>query len=72
MKFENTDPDHETRDVRTVKFFSPSPVLTWWNWIRSSLDPQNFWKSSVRSANIKSHRPILPHEAKELLELFCL
>ena len=27
MKFENTDPDHETRDVRTVKFFSPSPVL---------------------------------------------
>ena len=25
------------RDERTVKFFSPSPVLIRWNWIRSSL-----------------------------------
>jgi len=38
------------RDEWTVKFFSPSPVLIRWNWIRSSPDPQNFWKSSVRSS----------------------
>jgi len=40
----------QTGDERTVKFFSPSPVLIRWNWIRSSPDPQNFWKSSVRSS----------------------
>ena len=38
------------RDEWTMKFFSPSPVLIRWNWIRSSPDPQNFWKSSVRSS----------------------
>jgi len=37
------------RDERTVKFFSPSPILIRKNWILSSPDPQNFWKSSVRS-----------------------
>ena len=37
-----------TRDERTEKFFSPSPVLIRQNWIRSSPGPQNFWKSSVR------------------------
>jgi len=39
-----------SRDERTVKFFSPSPVLIRWNWIRSSLNPQNFWKASVQSS----------------------
>jgi len=38
------------RDEQTVKFFSLSPVLIRQNWIRSSPDPQNFWKSSVRSS----------------------
>jgi len=32
------------RDEQTVKFFSSSPILTHKNWIRSSSDPQNFWK----------------------------
>jgi len=36
------------RDEWTVKLFSLSPVLIRWNWIRSSPDCQNFWKSSVR------------------------
>jgi len=53
-----------SRDERTVKFFSPSPVLIRWNWIRSSPDPQNFWKSSVRS------RPDPP--MKNHIFLFCL
>jgi len=39
-----------TRDERTVKFFSSSPVLIRWNSIWSSPDPQNFWKSSVQSS----------------------
>jgi len=38
------------RDEQTVKFFSPSPVLIRWNWIRSNPDPQNFWKSLVWSS----------------------
>ena len=37
------------RDERTVKFFSPSPILIRKNRIRSSSDHLNFWKSSVRS-----------------------
>jgi len=39
-----------TRDERTVKFFSPSPVLIHKNGIQSGPDPQNFWKLSVRSS----------------------
>jgi len=39
-----------TREEQTVKFLSPNPVLIRWNWIRFSPDPQNFWKSSVRSS----------------------
>jgi len=35
-----------SRDERTVKFFSPSPVLIRWNWIRSSPDPQSWIRSS--------------------------
>jgi len=38
------------RDERTVKFFSPSPVLIRQNWIRSSPDVQKFWKSWVWSS----------------------
>ena len=38
----------------------------------SSPDPQNFWKSSLWSAHVKSWIYILPHEAKAPLELFCL
>ena len=38
------------RDERIVKFFSPSPVLIRWNWIRSIPELKNFWKSSVRSS----------------------
>jgi len=34
-----------TRDEGTEKFFSPSPVLIRWNWIRSRPNLQNFWKS---------------------------
>jgi len=33
------------RDERTVKFFSPSPILMHKNWIRCSPDPENVWKS---------------------------
>jgi len=65
-----------SRDERTGKFFSPSPVLLQWNWIRSSPDPQIFFKLSARSSpdatNAKSFIFILPLEAKELLGLFCL
>jgi len=39
-----------TRDEWTVKFFRPSPLLIRKNWIWSRTDPQNFWKSSVRSS----------------------
>jgi len=51
-------------------------VQSWSDKIESSPDPQNFWKSSISpiqswSANVKSCIFILPHEAKELLELFC-
>jgi len=38
------------RDERTDKFFSPSPILIHKNWIGPSPDPQNLWKSSVRSS----------------------
>jgi len=54
----------DCRDERTVKFFSPSPVLIRWNWIQFSPDPQNFWKSLVRSS------PDLPMSNHVLL--FCL
>jgi len=40
----------DTRDERTVKLFSPSPIPIRKSWIRSSPDPQNYWKSSVRSS----------------------
>jgi len=36
------------RNERTVKFFSPSPILACKSWIGSSPVPQNFWKSPVR------------------------
>jgi len=39
-----------SRDERTVKFFSPNRVLIRCNWTRSSPDPQNLWKSLVRSS----------------------
>jgi len=39
-----------SRDERTVKFFSPSPILIGKNGIRSSPEPPNFWKSFTRSS----------------------
>jgi len=47
-----------SRDERTVKFFSPSPILIRKSWIRSSPDLQNFLKSSARSS---LDRPIKNH-----------
>ena len=38
------------RDERTVKFFSPSPILIRKSWIQSRPDLQNFWILSVRSS----------------------
>jgi len=73
----NPDPAHAllTRDERTVKYFSPSPV--WSNKIES--DPvltrksfENHQPYPVLTTNEKSGMFILSHEAKELLELFCL
>ena len=64
----------ELRDEQTEKFFSPSPVLIKLNLIQSwsakflkIISPIQSW-----STNVKSCIHILPHEAKQQLELFCL
>jgi len=56
-------PDQEVRDVRNVKFFSPSPILMCENWIRSSPVGkifENHWSD-----------PVLIRPSKPYI-LFCL
>jgi len=56
-----------TRDERTAKFFSTSLFL-----IRSSPNPQNFWKSSVLIHQYKIMHFYFASWGKRTLELFCL
>ena len=55
------------RDERTVKFLSPSPILIR---IRSSPEPQNFWKSSILIRPCETMFFILPHEQKHCWNYF--